>query len=76
MFLSSPAATAEIESENRKAGLPCEVAYQWETVLTEERLRAAATSAGVTHGTMECTDLAASKRFYQQGLGLDVITHV
>jgi hypothetical protein len=30
----------------------------------------------MTHGTMECTALAASVKFYKQGLGLDVITHV
>ena len=30
----------------------------------------------MTHGTMECTTLAASVKFYKEGLGLDVITHV
>lgn len=29
-----------------------------------------------THGTIECVDLAASVRFYKDGLGLDVVTHV
>jgi catechol 2,3-dioxygenase-like lactoylglutathione lyase family enzyme len=30
----------------------------------------------MTHGTMECTDLASSIKFYKEGLGLDVISHV
>src|SRR4029453_19510221 len=30
----------------------------------------------MTHGTMECTNLEASVKFYKEGLGLDVITHV
>ena len=30
----------------------------------------------MTHGTIECTNLAASIKFYTEGLGLDVITHV
>ena len=69
----------EIESyENRhKAGLPEHVAYPWKTKLTEERLAGCGyIPQALTHGTMECTDLAASVRFYKEGLGLDVITHV
>jgi catechol 2,3-dioxygenase-like lactoylglutathione lyase family enzyme len=30
----------------------------------------------MTHGTIECVNLEASVRFYQEALGLDVITHV
>jgi catechol 2,3-dioxygenase-like lactoylglutathione lyase family enzyme len=80
MFFVEPGGNYwEIESyENRhKAGLPYEVAYPWKTVLTEERLPGCGyVPQAMTHGTMECTDLQASKKFYQQGLGLDVITHV
>jgi len=80
MFFVEPGGNYwEIESyENRhRAGLPYEVAYPWKTVLTEERLPGCGyIPQALTHGTMECTDLAASKKFYQQGLGLDVITHV
>ena len=69
----------EIESyENRhKAGLPEHIAYPWKTKLTEERLPGCGyIPQAMTHGTMECTDLAASIKFYKEGLGLDVITHV
>ena len=80
MFFVEPGGNYwEIESyENRhKAGLPYEVAYPWKTELTEERLPGCGyVPQAMTHGTMECTDLQASKKFYQQGLGLDVITHV
>jgi len=80
MFFVEPGGNYwEIESyENRyKAGLPYEVAFPWKTVLTEERLPGCGyIPQAMTHGTMECTDLQASKKFYQQGLGLDVISHV
>ena len=80
MFFVEPGGNYwEIESyENRhKAGLPYEVAYPWKTVRTEERLPGCGyVTQALTHGTMECTDLQASKKFYQEGLGLDVVTHV
>jgi predicted lactoylglutathione lyase len=80
MFFVEPGGNYwEIESyENRhKAGLPYDIAYPWKTVLAEERLPGCGyVPQAMTHGTMECTDLQASKKFYQQGLGLDVITHV
>jgi catechol 2,3-dioxygenase-like lactoylglutathione lyase family enzyme len=80
MFFVEPGGNYwEIESyENRhKAGLPYEVAYPWKSVIAEERLPGCGyIPQAMTHGTMECTDLQASKKFYQQGLGLDVITHV
>jgi catechol 2,3-dioxygenase-like lactoylglutathione lyase family enzyme len=69
----------EIESyENRhKAGLPEHIAYPWKTKLTEERLPGCGyIPQAMTHGTMECTNLEASVKFYQEALGLDVITHV
>ena len=49
----------------------------WLPVLSEERLPGCGYVAqALTHGTMECTNLQASKKFYTEGLGLDVITHV
>jgi catechol 2,3-dioxygenase-like lactoylglutathione lyase family enzyme len=80
MFFVDPGGNYwEIESyENRhKAGLPETVAYPWKAKLTAERLPGCGyIPQALTHGTMECTDLAASVRFYKEGLGLDVITHV
>jgi predicted lactoylglutathione lyase len=80
MFFVEPGGNYwEIESyENRhKAGLPADVAYPWKTKLTEERLPGCGyIPQAMTHGTMECTDLAASIKFYKDALGLDVITHV
>lgn len=80
MFFVEPGGNYwEIESyQNRhKAGLPEHVAYPWETKLTEERLPGCGyVPQAMTHGTMECTNLAASVKFYKEGLGLDVITHV
>jgi catechol 2,3-dioxygenase-like lactoylglutathione lyase family enzyme len=80
MFFVEPGGNYwEIESyENRhKAGLPEHIAYPWKTKLAEERLPGCGyTPQAMTHGTMECTDLLASIKFYKEGLGLDVITHV
>ena len=80
MFLVEPGGNYwEIESyENRhKAGLPEHVAYPWQTKLTQERMPGCGyIPQAMTHGTMECTDLQASVKFYKEGLGLDVITHV
>jgi catechol 2,3-dioxygenase-like lactoylglutathione lyase family enzyme len=80
MFLVDPGGNYwEIESyENRhKAGLPESVAYPWKTKIEEEKLPGCGyIPQALTHGTMECTDLAASVKFYTEGLGLDVITHV
>ena len=80
MFFVEPGGNYwEIESyENRhKAGLPEHIAYPWKTKLTEERLPGCGyIPQAMTHGTMECTDLAASVKVYKEGLGLDVITHV
>ena len=80
MFFVEPGGNYwEIESyENRhKAGLPEHIAYPWKTKLTEERLPGCGyIPQAMTHGTIECTDLRASIKFYREGLGLDVITHV
>jgi catechol 2,3-dioxygenase-like lactoylglutathione lyase family enzyme len=69
----------EIESyENRaKAGLPEHVAYPWKIPLTEEQFPGRGyIPQAMTHGTVECVNLDASVKFYREGLGLDVITHV
>ena len=80
MFFVEPGGNYwEIESyENRhKAGLPEHVAYPWKTQLTEEMLPGCGyVPQAMTHGTMECTHLASSVKFYTEALGLDVITHV
>ena len=80
MFFVEPGGNYwEIESyENRhKAGLPATIAYPWKTKLTEEKLPGCGyIPQAMTHGTMECINLAASVKFYKEALGLDVITHV
>ena len=80
MFFVEPGGNYwEIESyENRhKAGLPEEIAYPWKTRLTEETLPGCGyIPQALTHGTIECTNLDASIKFYKDALGLDVITHV
>lgn len=80
MFFVEPGGNYwEIESyENRhKAGLPAHIAYPWKTKLTEERLPGCGyIPQAMTHGTIECTDLTKSVKFYTEALGLDVITHV
>ena len=69
----------EIESyENRhKAGLPYEISYPWAKPLTEERFPGRGyIPQAFTHGTIECNDWESSVRFYKEGLGMDVITHI
>ncbi len=80
MFFVEPGGNYwEIESyENRhKAGLPEHIAYPWKTELTEEtspRLRLHSTGDDPRHDGVHRS--GASIKFYQGGLGLDVITHV
>ena len=69
----------EIESyEHRhQAGLPRDVAYPWSKPLTGENFPGKGyIPQAFTHGTIECNDWAASVKFYKEGLGMDVITHV
>jgi catechol 2,3-dioxygenase-like lactoylglutathione lyase family enzyme len=69
----------EIESyeDRHKAGLPGEVAYPWKTPLSEEQFPGRGyVPQAFTHGTIECNDWSSSVKFYKQGLGMDVITHV
>src|SRR5262245_8350975 len=80
MFFVEPGGNYwEIESyENRrKAGLPKHVAYPWKTRLTEKDFPGRGyIPQAMTHGTIECVNLDASVKFYTEGLGLDIITHV
>ena len=80
MFFVEPGGNYwEIESyENRhKAGLPYHVAFPWKQLLTEEQFPGRGyIPQALTHGTIECTELTASVKFYKQGLGLNVISHV
>jgi len=80
MFFVEPGGNYwEIESyENRhKAGLPEQVAYPWKIKLTEEKLPGCGyIPQAMTHGTIECTHLKSSVKFYTEALGLDVITYV
>jgi catechol 2,3-dioxygenase-like lactoylglutathione lyase family enzyme len=69
----------EIESyENRhKAGLPYDVSYPWKTPLTEEQFPGRGyIPQAFTHGTIECNVWASSVKFYKEGLGMEVITHI
>ncbi len=69
----------EIESyENRhKAGLPHDVSYPWKIPLTEKQFpNRGYIPQAFTHGTIECNDWESSVKFYKEGLGLDVITHI
>jgi catechol 2,3-dioxygenase-like lactoylglutathione lyase family enzyme len=69
----------EIESyENRhKAGLPYEISYPWETPLSEKQFPGRGyVPQAFTHGTIECNDWAASVKFYREGLGMEVVTHI
>jgi len=69
----------EIESyEHRhQAGLPYDVSYPWNKPLTEEKFPGRGyVPQAFTHGTIECNDWASSVKFYKEGLGMDVVTHV
>jgi catechol 2,3-dioxygenase-like lactoylglutathione lyase family enzyme len=69
----------EIESyENRhKAGLPYDISYPWKQPLTDTQFPGRGyVPQAFTHGTIECNDWQASVKFYKEGLGMDVITHI
>ncbi|HVO95660.1 MAG TPA: VOC family protein [Terriglobales bacterium] len=66
----------EIESyEHRhQAGLPYDVAYPWDTPLVEEKFP---DRGYIPHdGTIECNEWASPVKFYTEGLGMEMITHV
>ena len=69
----------EIESyqHRREAGLPHDVSFPWEKPLTEEQFSGKGyIPQAFTHGTIECNDWASSVKFYEQGLGMEMTTHV
>lgn len=69
----------EIESyEHRhQAGLPYDVSYPWKRELTPEEFPGRGyLPHAFTHGTVECNDWAASAKFYTEGLGMEMTTHV
>ena len=69
----------EIESYQHRyeAGLPYEVSYPWTTLLTEDKFPGRGyIPQAFTHGTIECNDWASSVKFYTEGLGMEMTTHV
>jgi catechol 2,3-dioxygenase-like lactoylglutathione lyase family enzyme len=69
----------EIESyqHRHEAGLPYDVSYPWAKPLTEEHFPGRGyIPQAFTHGTIECNEWASSVKFYKEGLGMDVVTHV
>lgn len=69
----------EIESyqHRHEAGLPSDVAYPWDKPLTEDQFPGRGyIPQAFTHGTIECNDWQSSVRFYTEGLGMEMITHV
>ena len=69
----------EIESyqHRHEAGLPYDVSYPWAARLSEERFPGRGyIPQAFTHGTIECNDWQSSVKFYTEGLGMEMITHV
>jgi catechol 2,3-dioxygenase-like lactoylglutathione lyase family enzyme len=69
----------EIESyqHRHEAGLPYDVSYPWANRLTEEQFPGRGyIPQAFTHGTIECNDWLSSVKFYTEGLGMEMITHV
>jgi catechol 2,3-dioxygenase-like lactoylglutathione lyase family enzyme len=69
----------EIESyqHRHEAGLPYDVSYPWKKPLSEEKFPGRGyVPQAFTHGTIECNDWTSSVKFYKEGLGMDVVTHV
>jgi catechol 2,3-dioxygenase-like lactoylglutathione lyase family enzyme len=69
----------EIESyqHRHEAGLPYDVSYPWAAPLTEDQFPGRGyIPQAFTHGTIECNDWQASVKFYTEGLGMEMITHV
>jgi catechol 2,3-dioxygenase-like lactoylglutathione lyase family enzyme len=69
----------EIESyqHRHEAGLPYDVSYPWAKPLTEQHFPGRGyIPQAFTHGTIECNEWASSVKFYKEGLGMDVVTHV
>ena len=69
----------EIESyqHRHEAGLPYEVSYPWTTPLSEAQFPGRGyIPQAFTHGTIECNNWESSVKFYTEGLGMEMISHV
>jgi catechol 2,3-dioxygenase-like lactoylglutathione lyase family enzyme len=76
-FIEPGGNTWEIESYEMavKAGLGENVSTPWTTPLPPERFPGKGfIPQALTHGTITCVNLEASRRFYQEVLGLDVVS--
>jgi catechol 2,3-dioxygenase-like lactoylglutathione lyase family enzyme len=69
----------EIESyqHRHEAGLPDDVSYPWPAPLSADKFPGKGyVPQAFTHGTVECNDWQSSVKFYTEGLGMEMITHV
>jgi catechol 2,3-dioxygenase-like lactoylglutathione lyase family enzyme len=69
----------EIESyqHRHEDGLPYHISFPWARPLTVEQFpERGYIPQAFTHGTIECNDWKSSVKFYTEGLGMKVITHV
>ena len=69
----------EIESyqHRHEAGLPDDVSYPWAAPLGVDKFPGKGyVPQAFTHGTVECNDWQSSVKFYTEGLGMEMITHV
>jgi catechol 2,3-dioxygenase-like lactoylglutathione lyase family enzyme len=76
-FIEPGGNTWEIESYELavKVGLGANVSIPWKTPLGPERFPGRGyIPQALTHGTITCINLEASRRFYQEVLGLDVVS--
>jgi catechol 2,3-dioxygenase-like lactoylglutathione lyase family enzyme len=76
-FIEPGGNTWEIESYEMavKVGLAANVSVPWTSPLAPERFPGKGyIPQALTHGTMTCINLEASRRFYKEVLGLDVVT--
>ena len=76
-FIEPGGNTWEIESYELavKVGMGANVSVPWKTPLDAERFPGRGyIPQALTHGTITCLDLDASRRFYTEVLGLDVVS--
>jgi catechol 2,3-dioxygenase-like lactoylglutathione lyase family enzyme len=76
-FVEPGGNTWEIESYELavKAGLKANVSIPWKTPLPPERFSGRGyIPQALTHGTITCINLEASRRFYRDVLGLDMVS--
>jgi catechol 2,3-dioxygenase-like lactoylglutathione lyase family enzyme len=69
----------EIESyqHRHEAGLPHDVSCPWAAPLSTEKFPGKGyVPQAFTHGTIECNNWESSAKFYTEGLGMEMTTHV